>query len=241
MSSKFAFKMAANDEANNFYKGMDAYQILEIPRTADKKEIKSAYRKLIAKWHPDKFPDDEGKKKEGGLRMEKINRAYFCLGDDDRKKRYDMYGEQGVGTSAASEEQLKEAGGPGMGGFGYSDGGSVDVQDISDIFDAFFGGRGPSRGGAGGGGARKRNNGPVPGFDIRFQQFIRILFVNYNRISRRGSTNGSRNTLHDFYIWWARESACTKNGGMLYLQWKWYQTRGQSKSLQLLWWTRSRN
>lgn len=42
----------------------------------------------IATWHPDKFPDDEAKKKEGGLRMEKINRAWYCLGDDDRKKRY---------------------------------------------------------------------------------------------------------------------------------------------------------
>jgi DnaJ-class molecular chaperone len=73
---------------------MDAYQVLEIPRTADKKDIKAAYKKQVAKWHPDKFPDDEEKRKEGGLRMERINRAWFCLGDDDRKRRYDTYGEQ---------------------------------------------------------------------------------------------------------------------------------------------------
>ena len=79
---------------DDFYPNMDAYQVLEIPRTADKKDIKSAYRKAVAKWHPDKFPDDEEKKREGGLRMERINRAYFCLGDDDRKRRYDTYGEQ---------------------------------------------------------------------------------------------------------------------------------------------------
>jgi molecular chaperone DnaJ len=74
--------MSTKEDDNPYYKGLDAYQILECPRTADKKEIKAAYRKLVAKWHPDKFPDDEVKKKEGGLRMEKINRAYFCLEDD---------------------------------------------------------------------------------------------------------------------------------------------------------------
>ena len=63
------------------------------------KEIKTAYRKLVSKWHPDKFPDDEEKKIEGGKRMEKINRAYFCVGEDDRRRRYDQYGESGVGTS----------------------------------------------------------------------------------------------------------------------------------------------
>ncbi len=83
----------------NYYKGMDAYQILEVPRSASKAEIKSAYKKLIAKWHPDKFPNDPVKQKEGGERVEAINRAYFCLNDDDRKRRYDQYGDAGVGTS----------------------------------------------------------------------------------------------------------------------------------------------
>lgn len=79
---------------DDYYPNMDAYQVLEIPRTADKKEIKAAYKRAVAKWHPDKFPDDENMKREGGLRMERINRAYYCLGDDDRKRRYDTYGEQ---------------------------------------------------------------------------------------------------------------------------------------------------
>jgi curved DNA-binding protein CbpA len=87
---------------------MNAYQILEVSRSATKKDIKSAYRKCVATWHPDKFPDDESKKIEGGLRMEKINRAFFCIGEDEeRRKRYDLYGDEGVGTSALSEEQLK--------------------------------------------------------------------------------------------------------------------------------------
>lgn len=74
-------KMSSND-GSSYFNGLDAYQILECPRSATSKEIKAAYRKLVAKWHPDKFPDDEAKKKEGGLRMEKINRAYYCLEDE---------------------------------------------------------------------------------------------------------------------------------------------------------------
>ena len=64
-----------NNNDNPYYKGLNAYQILQVGRSADKKEIKLAYRKQVAKYHPDKFPDDEAKKIEGGLRMEKINRG----------------------------------------------------------------------------------------------------------------------------------------------------------------------
>lgn len=123
----FALRMAGADE-NPFYKGLDAYQILEIPRTSTKKDIKTAYRKLVATWHPDKFPDDPVKQKEGGLRMEKINRAYYCLEDEDRRRRYDTYGERGVGTSAASEEQMSKMGGPDMGGGFGNMGGVVDIN-----------------------------------------------------------------------------------------------------------------
>ena len=154
-----ALKMSTKVDENQYYNGMDAYQILEIPRSADKKEIKAAYKKLVAKWHPDKFPDDEAKKKEGGLRMEKINRAYYCLSDDDRKRRYDQYGEAGVGTSASSEEQLRNGGGPGM--MGGPGGVPVDIGDMGDLFDAFFGGSGGRMGGR----APRNPNAPVAGND----------------------------------------------------------------------------
>jgi molecular chaperone DnaJ len=160
----------ATDAQEKYYKGQDAYQILGTTKNADQKEIKKAYRKAIANWHPDKFPDNEAKKIEGGERMEAINRAFYCIGDDDRKRRYDMYGEQGVGTSAASEEQLKAAGGPGMGGFGGFGGQQVDVGDISDIFDAFFGGQGGGGGGFGRAQQRNRNpNAPAAGDDLQVE------------------------------------------------------------------------
>ena len=154
--------MSSKDSDNNpYYKGQDAYQILEVPRGADKKVIKSAYRKAVATWHPDKFPDDEKKKAEGNLRMEKINRAWYCLGEDDRKRRYDQFGEQGVGSSASSEEQIKAAGSPmGAGGFGGRGG---QQSDMSDIFDAFFGGVS----GRGGGQRQQRNpNAPIAGVNF---------------------------------------------------------------------------
>jgi molecular chaperone DnaJ len=189
---------------NPFYAGQDAYQILEIPRSATKKEVKSAYRKAVAKWHPDKFPDDEKKKEEGGKRMEKINRAYFCLEEDDRRKRYDQFGEQGVGTSAASEEQMKAAGGPGFGGFGGAGGQAVDVQDISDIFDAFFGGQGGAGGQGGmprgGGRGRTRNpNAPIAGDDLQIDievPFMTAVFggqekIRVRRLEECGTCTGS--------------------------------------------------
>ena len=149
-------RMSSKDsDTNPYYKGQDAYQILEVPRGADKKDIKSSYRKAVSTWHPDKFPDDDVKKAEGNLRMEKINRAWYCLGDDDRKRRYDQFGEQGVGSSASSEEQIKAAGSPMGGGFG-GQGRGVDQNDVSDIFDAFFSGVS----GRGGGSAAQRNRNP---------------------------------------------------------------------------------
>lgn len=169
--------MAKGDgDSNPYYKGQDAYQILEVARGADKKDIKSSYRKAVATWHPDKFPDDEKKKAEGNLRMEKINRAWYCLGDDDRKRRYDQFGEQGVGSSASSEEQIKAAGSPMGGGFGGGGGrgGAVDVNDISDIFDSFFGGAGGGGGGFSRGGQQQRQkprnvNAPVAGRQLQIE------------------------------------------------------------------------
>ena len=86
-----------------------------------------------------------------------INRAYEVLKDPNLKKKYDMFGEQGIGTSAASDA----AGGYGSpfggpGGFGQE-------VDLNDIFDSFFGG-----GGMGGRGRARTTRGPVVGEDLRF-------------------------------------------------------------------------
>lgn len=90
-------------------------------------------------------------------KFQEINRAYEVLNNPDLKKKYDMFGEQGIGTSAASDSN---AGSPfGGGGFGQE-------VDLGDIFDSFFGGGGGGMGGGGRRGARTR--GPVVGDDLRF-------------------------------------------------------------------------
>ena len=134
--------------------GRDFYNILGVNRSADTKEIKSAYRKLAKQYHPDANPGEDTTEK-----FQEINRAYEVLTNPDLKKKYDMFGEQGLGTSAASDA------GPGspFGGGGFSQ-----EVDLGDIFDSFFGGG--MGGGMGGGAGRRgaRTRGPMVGDDLRF-------------------------------------------------------------------------
>ena len=138
----------------------DYYSTLEIPRNADLKTIKSAYRKMAKKYHPDANPG-----KDTTEQFQQVNRAYEVLSDPDLKSRYDRFGEAGVGTSAASDAQ---GGSPfgGAGGYGYGQ-----QVDLGDIFDTFFGGAGGGPGGSpfgGGGPGRRASRGPVTGDDLRF-------------------------------------------------------------------------
>lgn len=116
------------------------YADLGVPRAADEKAIKSAFRKKARSCHPDVNDSPEAKEE-----FQRINRAYEILSDPTMRQRYDQFGEAGVGTSDAS---------PGGNPYGGQQ------VDISDIFESFFGGGGGGRGG--------RRSGPVPGDDLRF-------------------------------------------------------------------------
>ena len=95
------------------------YEVLEVERTADETQLKSAFRKLAMKWHPDRNPGD----KSCEVRFKEINEAYEVLKDADKRAAYDRFGH------AAFEHN---GGGPG-GGFG-------DVASaFADIFDDLFG------------------------------------------------------------------------------------------------------
>eukprot|EP00980_Cylindrotheca_fusiformis_P024945 scaffold12769_cov141-Cylindrotheca_fusiformis.AAC.5 len=136
--------------------GRDFYKILGVSRNAEMAEIKRAYRKLAKQYHPDANPNEDTTEK-----FQEVNRAYEVLRDPDLKKKYDMFGEQGLGTSAASDST---AGSPFGGGAGFGQ-----EVDLGDIFDSFFGGGGGMGGGMGGGGrAGPRTRGPVVGDDLRF-------------------------------------------------------------------------
>ncbi len=116
----------------------DYYEILGVKKDAGADEIKSAYRRLAKKYHPDlnKAPDAAEKFKE-------INEAYEVLGNDKKRANYDQFG---------SADGPQFGGGSGAGGFGdffggAGNGGFGGFSDIfSDIFSAFGGGSATGRG-----------------------------------------------------------------------------------------------
>lgn len=117
----------------------DYYELLGLSRSADEKEIKSAYKKAARKYHPDNT-------ETGSEEMfKKVGEAYDVLKDPNKKTIYDQYGKDG----------LKGAGGFGAGGFGAGGFGggfsSAGFEDLSDVFSSFFGG------GFAGAGGRGRN------------------------------------------------------------------------------------
>ncbi len=115
----------------------DYYGILGVPRNASEAEIKSAYRKLAMKYHPDRNPGN----KEAEEQFRRINSAYEVLSDAKKRQMYDRFGEAGVSGPGGGP-------GPGAGGpFGGGFGAGVDVNDVfGDLFESFFGG-GAARGG----------------------------------------------------------------------------------------------
>jgi len=135
----------------------DYYEILGVPKDASDAQIKSAFRKLAIKYHPDKNRDDPKAAEE---KFKEVNEAYQILSDKQKRAQYDQFG------SAAFENG---AGGPGgfggFGDFGQGGFGQGGFGGFGDIFDTFFGGQGS-----------RRSNGPERGADLRFD--VDITFEN---------------------------------------------------------------
>jgi molecular chaperone DnaJ len=75
----------------------DYYEILGVQRSASEQEIKSAYRKMALKYHPDRNPGD----KQAEEKFKEAAEAYSVLGDPDKRGRYDRFGHAGVGGAGA--------------------------------------------------------------------------------------------------------------------------------------------
>jgi molecular chaperone DnaJ len=121
------------------------YETLEVERTADDSTLKSAFRKLAMKWHPDKNPGDASSE----IKFKEINEAYEVLKDGDKRAAYDRFGH------AAFEQG--HGGGAGFGaGF---------ASSFSDIFEDLFGMAG-QRGG--------RGSGRERGADLRYNMEITL-------------------------------------------------------------------
>ena len=124
---------------------IDFYEILGVSRDADGATIKSSYRKLAMKHHPDRNPGCQ----ESETKFKAISVAYDCLKDPQKRAAYDRYGH------AAFTQ--------GMGAGGGRGGPQGDFGDIGDIFETIFG----SAFGGGGGRARPRR-----GADLRYDMEI---------------------------------------------------------------------
>lgn len=126
----------------------DYYEVLGVSKTASDSELKSAYRKLAKKYHPDTNPGD----KEAEAKFKEASEAYAVLSDPDKRRQYDQFGHAAF-----------DGGAGGAGGFDF---GGMDMGDIfGDIFGDFFGG-GRSR--------SRANDGPMKGQNVRTT--VRINF-----------------------------------------------------------------
>lgn len=118
----------------------DFYKILEVTRESTQTEIKSQYRKLAKKYHPDLNPGDE----EAAEHFKEVNIAYEVLSDEKKRQMYDTYGEDGINGNSG----------------GYGSGFGDIFGDLFDIFGQGFGG-------FGGYSEEEYKNRPIKGDDVR--------------------------------------------------------------------------
>ena len=100
----------------------DYYEILGVSKGADIKTIKSAYRKLALKYHPDRVPED--RKKAAEEKFKEISEAYAVLSDPEKRSKYDRFGHAGFDRQYSSEDIFRGA----------------DFSDFADILNNAFGG-----------------------------------------------------------------------------------------------------
>lgn len=123
----------------------DFYETLRVSRDADEKELKSAFRKLAMKYHPDRNPGDE----EAEQKFKEINEAYECLRDPQKRAAYDRFGHAAF-----------ENGGMGGRAGGFGAGGFADI--FEDIFGDIMGAR------------ARRSGGRERGADLRYNMEITL-------------------------------------------------------------------
>jgi len=151
----------------------DLYALLGVPKTASADEIKKAYRELAKRYHPDRNPGD----KVAEERFKEISAAHAVLSDDEKRKRYDDFGPDGLregfdpdaarnyarwASQGGGRSAGPMGGDPGFGGFG----GFSGFGDLNDILGNLFGEMG--------GGRRGRSRSQARGSDVETEVTITV-------------------------------------------------------------------
>lgn len=124
---------------------IDYYKILGVPKDIAQKDVKKAYLKRAKQFHPDLHPDDPKAK----AKFQALNEAYDVIGDAEKRKKYDQYGEQWREADQFQGGFQGSAGGSPFEGFDFS--GFQGGSGFSSFFENLFGGRGGHASGFSGG------------------------------------------------------------------------------------------
>src|ERR1700748_3790318 len=114
---------------------IDYYKVLGVNKNATADEIKSAYRKLARKHHPDLNPDD----KEANKKFQQINEANEVLSDPEKRKKYDAYGEHWQHAEQYEQAKAQQNAQSAQGWQEYTYSGGQHEGDFSDFFESLFG------------------------------------------------------------------------------------------------------
>jgi curved DNA-binding protein len=149
---------------------IDYYKTLGVPKDADEKAIKKAFRKLARKYHPDVNSGDEA----ADRKFKEINEANEVLSNKEKRKKYDKYGKDWEHAEAFEKAGGHARGNPrggnpfgGAGGYTYT---TSEDGDFSDFFSQMFGG---ARGGGSFGGGRQRRTS-LRGQDVEATLSVRM-------------------------------------------------------------------
>ncbi len=193
----------------------DYYKVLGVEKSATAQDIKKAYRKFARQYHPDVNPNNE----EATAKFKEINEAYEVLGDAEKRKKYDEYGEHyndylqwkkagGEATGVPFEAYMRggvgagagaRSGGAGAGPYQYQTVNPEDLQDIfgddspySDFFYSMFGRNQGAAGPRSAGAGAAQNNRPRKGRDMEYEVEISLeeAFSGAKRILTLGGTPG---------------------------------------------------
>ncbi len=127
---------------------IDYYKILGVDKTIPQKDVKKAYLKRAKQFHPDLHPDDP----KAQAKFQALQEAYDVIGDPEKRRKYDQYGEQWKQAEAFNAGGFGGGAGGGnpFGGFDFSQFTSGSGGGFSDFFESLFGRRGQQGGGFGG-------------------------------------------------------------------------------------------